>query len=409
MNTVSEECRCLIALGLVEGLGPVTIKRLLELAGGAEKIFSMKNSEFGEIPYFPMKLAGKIRSSMDSDSHKKEMEYVEGEGIGVMCLADEEYPEMLKHIYDPPAVIYYKGVMPEKGETCFAIVGSRKCSLYGMRVAENFSAGIASSGVTIISGMARGIDASAHRGALKAAGRTIAVMGTGFRNLYPEGSEKTVRDICRAGAVITEFPSGTMPSKSTFPRRNRIISGMSSGVLVVEAAKRSGALITVDFALEQGKDIFAVPGPVDSLTSSGTHALIQNGAKLVTSEKDILEDILPETVLSGNVTVEGLTPGEDPRGEGMVNVPGSWDVSPEQGKVLEFIPGGRSTHIDEISVHSGIGIRDIHKVLVSLELNGRIRSLPGAMYERSSSDSRRRAKNMDNAAQRGEKQAGMIL
>lgn len=370
MNVKSRECLDLIALNLIEGLGACTIKKLIEHAGCAEKIFSMKNSELGEVSRVSISVLGKIHSAKDSDEYKKELEYIEKEGINVVCLADENYPENLKEIYDPPPVIYYKGVMPEKKELCVAIVGSRQCSLYGMRSAEKLSGGLVEAGVTVVSGMASGIDAAAHRGVLQAGGRTIAVMGTGFRYLYPEGSEKIVRDICRRGAVITEFPSGISPSKITFPRRNRIISGMSSAVVVVEAAKKSGALITVDFALEQGKDVFAVPGPIDSPTSKGTNALIQNGAKLLTSTQDILDEILP------------WMPQGEPINETEITSFSYSDVSEEQGKILSLLPEGGKAHIDEISASSGIASGKIHGILLSLELKGMVRPCPGAMYER---------------------------
>ncbi|MFA6635951.1 MAG: DNA-processing protein DprA [Candidatus Omnitrophota bacterium] len=363
MNIKSRECSDLIALNLIDGLGPLRIKKLLEHSGSVSAIFSMNENEIIEISRAPLRAAEKIRFSRESDQYKREIGYIEKENINVLSLVDEDYPENLRNIYDPPPVLYYKGVLPRDKDVCAAVVGSRRCSLYGMRSAEELSESLASEGVIVVSGMASGVDSAAHRGALKANGRTVAVMGTGFKYFYPEGSEKLAREICRRGAVMTEFPCYTRPSNFTFPRRNRLISGMSFGVVVVEAAKKSGALITADFALEQGKEVFAVPGPIGSITSSGTNLLIQNGAKLVLSAKDILDEI-PSGATERNLMIEK-------------------DISDGHGKVLEAIPEKGRAHIDEIRVHSGFASGEIHGVLLSLELKGMIKACPGAMYERS--------------------------
>jgi DNA processing protein len=363
MNIKSRECLDLIALNLIDGLGPLRIKKLLEHSGNVSDIFSMKEREIREISRAPLSAAEKIRFSRDSDQYKKEIEYIEKENINVLSLLDEDYPESLRNIYDPPPVIYYKGVIPREKDVCIAIVGSRRCSLYGMRSAEQLSESLAGEGVTVVSGMASGVDSAAHRGALKAKGRTVAVMGTGFKYLYPAGSEKLVREICRQGAVMTEFSCYTEPSNFTFPRRNRLISGLSLGVVVVEAAKKSGALITVDFALEQGKEVFAVPGPIGSITSSGTNLLIQNGAKLVLSAKDILDEIPSETTERKIMREK--------------------DISDDHVKVLEAIPEKGRSHIDEIKVYAGFASGKVHGVLLSLELKGMVKACPGAMYERS--------------------------
>ncbi len=210
-----------------------------------------------------------------------------------LSFSDKGYPTNLKYIYDPPPTLYVKGNILPEDNIAIAIIGSRRATYYGLKNAENLSFELAAGGITIISGLARGVDSAAHRGALKAGGRTIAVLGSGLNIIYPPENEKLAREILQCGAVISEFPQGTAPLRQNFPRRNRIISGLSLGVVVVEAAKRSGALITANLALEQGREVFALPGKIDSFTSRGTHDLIKQGAKLVESAEDIIEELEP--------------------------------------------------------------------------------------------------------------------
>ncbi len=370
MNGPSRECVDIIALNLIDGIGPLAIKRMVEYAGGTEKIFSMCYRQLSKVSGAPLKAAEKVAFARETRTFHREIDYIREEGISVLCVEDENYPASLAGIYDPPPVIYYRGSLPREQEITVAMVGSRRCSLYGMRAAGDLSGSLAASGVTVISGMARGIDSAAHRGALTSGGRTVAVMGTGFRHLYPKGSEELVKKISESGAVITEFPSEVTPSKNTFPRRNRIISGLSRGVVVVEAARKSGALITVDYALEQGRDVFAVPGPLGSMTSSGTNLLIQNGAKLVLSADDILDEIGQPLEMA---VTAGEPQGPEKKEEG---------ITPRQASVLGYIPQKAAAHIDEISVFSGISPGELYGDLISLELGGYIKTLPGAMYSR---------------------------
>ncbi len=343
---LSEICCDLIALSLVPGLGPKKIMTLVEegrTAGEAEPI--RKSREFLE-----------------------EIEYIAKEGIHPICFADEEYPEALKDIYDPPPILFCKGSLCSADTNAVAIVGSRRCSAYGMRVAEKLAFDLATEGVTVISGMARGIDTAAHRGALDAKGRTIAVMGSGFRNVYPPDSGKLASGITENGAVLTEYLSGTLPTKGNFPRRNRIISGMAKGVVVVEAAARSGAMITVNFALEQGRDVFAVPGRIDTLTSGGTNKLIQDGAKLITNADDILEEL--------NIEKKGRAVSAAERRE-----KNSREIlTEEHQEILTAIVEEKSGHIDQIYDRTKIEFRRLSKVLLDLELKGLIKQLPGTKY-----------------------------
>jgi len=208
-------------------------------------------------------------------------------------LQDKDYPTNLKYIYQPPATIYLEGSIIPQDQIAIAIVGSRRATDYGLNNAERLGFELAARGIAVISGLARGVDSAAHRGALKAKGRTIAVLGSGLNRLYPPENKNLAREIARSGALISEFTPDTPPERQNFPRRNRIISGLSLGVVIVEAAKRSGALITAGFALEQGREVFALPGKIDSFTSGGTHDLIKQGAKLIESVEDIIEELEP--------------------------------------------------------------------------------------------------------------------
>jgi len=206
---------------------------------------------------------------------------------------DKDYPTNLRYVYQPPATIYLEGNIIAQDQIAIAIVGSRRATDYGLRNAERLGFELAAKGITIISGLARGVDSAAHRGALKAKGRTIAVLGSGLNKIYPPENKKLAQEVAQNGALISEFTPDTPPHRLNFPRRNRIISGLSLGVVVVEAAKRSGALITANFALEQGREVFALPGKVDSFTSGGVHDLIKEGAKLIESTEDIIEELEP--------------------------------------------------------------------------------------------------------------------
>jgi len=298
----------------------------------------------------------------------EESRYMEKEGIRALCYEDAEYPPLLKQIYDPPQRVFYKGKIKEIDINAVAIVGARRCSLYGYRTAEKIAYELALRGITVISGMARGIDSAAHIGALKAKGRTIAVMGSGFRHIYPPESEGLSRQICEQGAVITEFLSGIVPSKWTFPKRNRIVSGLAKAVVVVEAASKSGALITVDFALQQGKDVFAVPGQIDMVTSSGTNSLIKDGAKMVTSVDDILEELNIEDSVSIKTEPLGEKNSKEP-------------VSDKETEILNVIRKKSDVRIDNLPDLTGMNMKTLSELLLRLEIKGKIKALPGKIYK----------------------------
>ncbi|NQT23051.1 MAG: DNA-protecting protein DprA [Candidatus Omnitrophica bacterium] len=236
-------------------------------------------------------IAKNLKTYSSANSLDKEIELIEKLGIKVITIDDKEYPSNLKHIYNPPKVLYVKGKIVPKDHYSIAVVGARKSSTYGRETAARLARELAEKSITVVSGMARGIDTYAHRGALESGGRTIAVLGCGINIIYPPENKSLMEEISKSGAVISEFPINTPPLRRNFPMRNRIISGLSFGVVVVEAAEKSGSLITASLALEQGREVFSVPGRVDTRLSRGTLALIKEGAKLVENVDDILEEV----------------------------------------------------------------------------------------------------------------------
>jgi len=276
---------------MVENLGSVRTQALLKHFGSLEEIFQAKERGLKEVKGIGEKIAFEIIQSIRRIDLKKELDLIKRYNIKIVSFLDKGYPKNLKNIYDPPIALYVLGDLVPQDDAAIAIVGSRLASFYGIQQAERLGFELASRGVTVVSGLARGIDSSAHRGALKAGGRTLAVLGSGLLNIYPKEHRGLAEEISENGAVISEFPMRTIPERGNFPKRNRIISGLSLGVVVVEAAQRSGALITSDIAMEEGREVFAVPGKVDSITSRGTNRLIKQGAKLVETANDILEEL----------------------------------------------------------------------------------------------------------------------
>ncbi len=282
----------LILLNCVPDVGPVQVRRLLDAFGGIKALCAASEAQLRRVWGIGSVTALQLVSTCRTPGlAEEEIRLARRHGCEIVTQLDEGYPARLREIHDPPLVIYRKGRWPQPDEAAVAIVGSRRASLYGQQAAERLAYELALRGVTVISGLARGIDAAAHRGALRADGRTVAVLGSGMSRLYPPEHEALAAEVAERGAVLSEYPMGMAPLPHNFPRRNRVISGLSLGVVVVEAADRSGALITADMALEQGREVFAVPGPVDSVTSQGTHGLLKQGARLVTSVEDIMDEL----------------------------------------------------------------------------------------------------------------------
>jgi len=286
--------------------------------------------------------------------------------VYTLTLRDEAYPKRLATIYDPPRSLRVRGAFSEQDDIAVALVGSRRASHYGMQSCETLAYELAIRGITIVSGLARGIDTAAHRGALKAQGRTIAVLGSGHANIYPPENAGLYQEISASGAVISEFEDDMPPFRQNFPQRNRIISGLSLGVVVVEASQTSGALITASYALEQGREVFAVPGKIDSLTSRGTHDLIKDGAKLIQSAQDIIDEL-------------GLKPvvphaREETSGGEMK------ETLDELEQKVYGVLSDEPLHLDDVYSRTGLELGELSRVLLQLELKRLIKALPGKRF-----------------------------
>ena len=363
------EINALLILNAVPGVGNATIRKLLEYYGSAQKVLSLTENDLAADQVVSAKLAAAIVQFPKEQFLAKELALIAEYGVRVLTFNDEEYPASLRAIADSPIVLYVKGRLPENLSLSMAVVGSRGASLYGNSIAEQWSARLAEVGFTIVSGMARGIDTAAHTGALKAHGQTVAVLGCGLTHIYPPENKKLSDSIAANGAIVSEFAMETLPMPYNFPRRNRIISGLSMGVIVVEAAAKSGALITADFALEQGREVYAVPGKVDSPTSKGVHGLIKQGAKLVSCVEDILEDIHPQLLQEahGNVVPPGTPEIKEPAA--------LESLSESEQQIYGFI-GDRPVHIDELIDRCGTDALRVTVVLSCLELKHFIKQLP---------------------------------
>lgn len=349
-----------LALCRISVLGARRIRTLTDVFGSAEKALTA-SVEALVAAGLPAKAASVMAEERKFIDPVKELHRLESLGISAVLTADAHYPQRLREIFDPPAVLFYQGDLSVLAECCVAVVGSRNATEYGKTTAARLSGDLAARGVTVISGMARGIDTAAHHGTLRNGGRTAAVLGSGLDVCYPPENRKLRDAIIRQGVVISEFPPGTQPKPHHFPMRNRIISGLSQTVVVVEAAERSGALITADCALEQGRDVFAVPGSINSPASRGCHRLIKEGAGVAESAADIL------AALGLSVPAAGRC--EEP------------DLSPLQKKVLlhlEYEP----VHFDEITLRSGLSAPETAVLLVQLEIGGFVAKLPGNYYLR---------------------------
>lgn len=306
-----------------------------------------------------------------------------GSGIKKVGIKDNEYPDNLKDIYDPPATLYVKGSILPQDKIAIAIVGTRLASYYGLSTAERLAYDLALKGVTIVSGMARGIDSAAHRGALNAKGRTIAVFGCGLDYIYPPENSKLSEKIYESGALISEFPEGTPPYKGNFPKRNRLISGLSLGVVVVEAGLRSGALITANLALEQGREVFSVPGQANSFNTKGTHRLLRDGAKLVENADDILEELAP--ILKDRIK-EFSAPHLEKKTDYIPDVDANRvkkapSLSEDENNIYSLI-SYHPTALEEVIEQGQLPSGKVSSILTLLEVKGLVKQLEGKMFTR---------------------------
>jgi len=356
-----------LALSLTPGVGSILFKRLLERFETPEAVFRASAADLLGVEGIGERIVGEIQKGSFEKKVERELSLLQRVEGTIVRLDDETFPSRLKNIYDPPPVLYMRGQLRKEDEMAVAIVGSRKTSSYGRAMTERVSQELASHGVTIVSGMARGIDSVAHQGAISAGGRTIAVLGCGVDVVYPPENRNLFRDIIDHGAVLSEFPMGSPPEGSHFPKRNRIISGLSMGVVVVEAGQRSGSLITANCALEQGRDVFAVPGNIGMESSRGTNQLIKQGAKLVESSQDILIEIIPQWQRED----ETASPVEDPVKH-----------LPEEQRGLYGLLTETPIHIDEIIRESQLEPGRVMSLLLELELKGLVSQWPGRCFSR---------------------------
>jgi DNA processing protein len=358
-----------LRLSMVPGVGPIARRALIARFGSPAAVLDASVTELRQVSGIGAKLASAIAEARNTQDAEAELAACRQSAIEVIVESDPRYPPLLSEIPDPPGTLFVKGDLQERDRLAIAVVGTRHATPYGLMQAGKLAAGLARAGVTIVSGLARGIDAAAHRATLEAEGRTIAVLGSGILNLYPKEHAELARQIVEHGAVISECPPGMPPMSGMFPQRNRIITGLALGVVVVEAADRSGALISARHAMEQGREVFAVPGRVDSRMSRGCHRLIRDGAKLVESVEDIFEELGP---------LAHAVPTHDGR---VLRNPVELQLNTQEQAVLTVIDSS-ATSIDEIVRRSQLPVNRVLATLSVLEMRRLVRRLSGNTVSR---------------------------
>ncbi len=350
-----------------KGVGPVTTATLIDTFGSIEALFKADRKTLLSVKGISPVAVDSLLSKKTNIEALEILDNTEKAGASVMTFTDEEYPSLLREIPDPPPVLFYRGNPSCLDSGTVAIVGSRKASVYGMDVAKKLASELASAGLSIVSGMATGIDTAAHKGALSEKGTTVAVLGTGIDIAYPQENKKLMEQISQSGIIVTEFPPKTKPEGRNFPKRNRIISGISMGTIVVEATEKSGSLITAHIALEQNRELFAVPGRITSSNSFGTNYLIKRGAKLVQRWQDVVEELLPFH--------EALSAQERSYREEEVK-----NLTLPEKLIIDKLSCEEQVHIDKLSVLTEMETPQLLTHLLSLELRGEVRQLPGKNF-----------------------------
>jgi DNA processing protein len=358
----------LVALNLIDGVGPVRVRQLLEHFGEAPAILGASSSQLRQVKGIGPDTAEAIANWEKTIQLGAELKRIQEFGCKIVISGDPEYPELLRQIYDPPIVLYVKGELLPKDKNAVALVGSRMTTHYGLEIARKLAYQLAYLGVTVVSGGARGIDTATHQGALSAKGRTIAVLGTGINVVWPAENQEMFERIAANGALVTQFAFNRPGDKQSFPIRNRIVAGMTLGTVVVEANLTSGALITANFANEYGRQVFAVPGRIDSPRSKGCHDLIKKGAKLCEGVEDILSEfeyLFPPSNKPPSASESGVLP--------------ALELSENEQKVYGAL-SHEEISIDEVIRHSGLPASAVSVGLLSLEMKRLIRQLPGKLF-----------------------------
>jgi len=359
----------LVWLNSIPGMGGIRTRAVCDYFGSAEEAAKAGPDQLSRIKGIGKKTARAIANSDPEAFLKQEHSRASSESVRIVTIEDGDYPEPLRSIFDPPSVLYIKGSMRDEDMISLAVVGSRRCSVYGKTQAQKFARGLSLRGFTVVSGCAVGIDTAAHRACIEAGGRTIGVVGSGLMEPYPKSNISLMRDIAKTGAVVSEFHLKQKVERGNFVRRNRVISGLSLGVIVAEAAKKSGALITAKHAAEQGREVFAVPGNVDSPRTKGAHALIKDGARLVETVDDILEELgdiarfLPERKEDTFLKRKPVT------------------LSSKEESVYSLVES-EPLNIEDLISRSGLGPGSVGSILVMLELKNLVKELPGKKYVR---------------------------
>ncbi len=367
---MNKEQLSLVALNMVIELIPKKMISLIKYFGSAENVFKGDTKEIKQVAQVTDQTADIIKKCGDFKAAEQELILAEKNNIKIVTYIDKEYPKQLKYIYDYPSVLYMKGSYSSQDEYSVSVVGSRRPTNYGRIVTDKFCKHFVECGLTTISGLASGIDTQTHVSTLDNSGKTIAVLGNGLLDIYPKENKKLQETICQKGVVISEFPLRQRPDKINFPRRNRIVAALSKATLVVEAAIKSGSLITAELAAEFGKDVYAVPGPIYAKYSEGPNSLIKNGAYIVLKPEDIIEQTFSlfdfvKTAKKKNLKEDKILQSGDKKSITVL-------------KILESTITGLS--LDEISAKTEIPISDLSSVLLDLELNGLIKEMPGQTY-----------------------------
>jgi len=358
-----------LQLTLTTGIGPRTLANLLDRFGTASQALAASPQELAEVDGVGVMLSRRIRSNEFREQALSVFSLCEDKGIRILFPWESEYPRLLQELPDPPMLLYMRGQFVRTDAMCIAVVGTRGATLYGRSQAERFARSLARAGLTIVSGLARGIDAAAHHGALEAGGRTIAVLSSGVAEIYPPQHADLAERIAENGALISEMPPGSKPKKGMFPQRNRLISGLSLGTIVIEAAERSGALITARLAGEQGREVYALPGLVTTPNSRGCHRLIKDGAHLIQDPEDVLDELGP--------MVEGVVLSP----EQTVRHAAELQLNDQENAVLQAIDV-QPTDINAIVVSSGLPVPRVLSTLSVLEMRRLVRRVSGQLVQR---------------------------